>query len=145
MLRELDFTVCAIHYQFGLSQAKQTDRILRAMDNPCCNILAHPTGRLIGSRPPYDIDLQKIMRAARDSGCVLELNAHPERLDLDDTACRMAKDMAVRVAISSDAHRVEDLELLRFGIDQARRGWLEPGDVINTRKLGELRRLLRRR
>jgi len=145
VLRELDFTVCAIHYQFGLSRAKQTERILRAMDNPCCNILAHPTGRLIGSRPPYDIDLQKIMRAARDSGCVLELNAHPERLDLDDTACRMAKDMGVRIAISSDAHRAEDLGLLRFGIDQARRGWLEPKDVVNTHKLGELRRLLRRR
>jgi DNA polymerase (family X) len=143
VLKQLDFTVCAIHYGFGRSRAKQTERILRAMDHPCFTILAHPTGRLINAREPYDIDLERILEAARERGRILELNAQPDRLDLDDRACRMASAAGVRVAISTDAHSVVDLDLMRFGIDQARRGWLEPGDVINTRPLAELRRLLR--
>jgi DNA polymerase (family 10) len=143
VLKELDFTVCAIHYGFDRSRAKQTERILRAMDHPCFTILAHPTGRLINAREPYDIDLERILEAARERGRILEVNAQPDRLDLDDRACRMAREAGVRVAISTDAHSTADLELMRFGIDQARRGWLEPSDVVNTRPLKELRRLLR--
>ena len=143
VLRELDFTVCAIHYGLNRSREKQTERILRAMDNPYFTILAHPTGRLINARGPYDIDLERVLAAARERGRILEVNAHPDRLDLDDQGCRMAKAAGVRVAISTDAHRVADLDYMRFGIDQARRGWLEPGDVVNTRRLAELRRLLR--
>ena len=143
VLKQLDFTVCAIHYGFRRSRAKQTERILRAMDHPCFTILAHPTGRLINAREPYDIDLERIMEAARERGRILELNAQPDRLDLDDRACRMARDAGVRVAISTDAHSVADLDLMRFGIGQARRGWLEPRDVINTRPLRELRQLFR--
>ncbi len=143
VLKQLDFTVCAIHYGFGRSRAKQTERILRAMDHPCFNILAHPTGRLINVREPYDIDLERILEAARERGRILELNAQPDRLDLDDRACRMAREAGVRVAISTDAHSTTDLGLMRFGIGQARRGWLERNDVINTRPLAELRRLLR--
>jgi DNA polymerase (family X) len=143
VLKQLDFTLCAIHYGFGRSRAKQTERILRAMDHPCFTILAHPTGRLINAREPYDVDLERILEAARERGRILELNAQPDRLDLDDRACRMAREARVRVAISTDAHSVTDLDLMRFGIGQARRGWLEPGDVINTRPLAELRRLLR--
>ena len=143
VLRELDFTVCAIHYGLNRSRDKQTQRILRAMDNPYFSILAHPTGRLINAREPYDIDLERVLEAARERGRILELNAHPDRLDLDDRACRMAKDAGVRIAISTDAHRAADLDLMRFGIGQARRGWLEPEDVVNTRPLAELRRLLR--
>jgi DNA polymerase (family 10) len=144
LLAELDFTVCAVHYRFDLSKKKQTERILRAMDNRYFNILAHPTGRLINEREPYAIDLERIMQAARERGCILELNAHPDRLDLDAAACQMAKDKGVKIAISTDAHRAEDLRLMRFGIDQARRGWIEAGDVINTRKLEDLRKLLAR-
>lgn len=144
VLKQLDFTVCAIHYGFGRSRAKQTDRIVRAMDHPCFTILAHPTGRLINARAPYDVDLERIIEAARERGRILELNAQPDRLDLDDRACRMAREAGVRVAISTDAHSVADLDLMRFGMDQARRGWLEPRDVINTRPLAELRRLFRR-
>jgi DNA polymerase (family 10) len=143
VLKQLDFTVCAIHYGFRRSRTKQTERILRAMDHPCFTILAHPTGRLINAREPYEIDLERILEAARERGRILELNAQPERLDLDDRACRTAREAGVRVAISTDAHSTADLDLMRFGIDQARRGWLEPGDVINTRPLAELRRLLR--
>jgi DNA polymerase (family 10) len=143
VLKELDFTVCAIHYGFGYSRARQTARILRALDNPYFSILAHPTGRLINAREAYDIDLERVLEAARERGCVLELNAQPDRLDLDDRGCRLAKEIGVRIAISTDAHRVADLGLMRFGVDQARRGWLEPGDVVNTLPLESLRRVLR--
>ena len=143
VLKELDFTVCAIHYGLNRSREKQTERILRAMDNPYFTILAHPTGRLINAREPYDIDLERVLTAARERGRILEVNAHPDRLDLDDQGCRMAKEAGVRVAISTDAHRVADLDFMRFGIDQARRGWLERDDVVNTRRLADLRRLLR--
>jgi DNA polymerase (family 10) len=143
VLKELDFTVCAIHYGLNRSREKQTERILRAMDNPYFTILAHPTGRLINAREPYDIDLERVLTAARERGRILEVNAHPDRLDLDDQGCRMAKEAGVRLAISTDAHRVADLGFMRFGIDQARRGWLEPDDVVNTRRLADLRRLLR--
>lgn len=143
VLKQLDFTVCAIHYGFRRSRIRQTERILRAMDHPCFTILAHPTGRLINAREPYEIDLERILDAARERGRILELNAQPDRLDLDDRGCRMAREAGVRVAISTDAHSTGDLDLMRFGIGQARRGWLEPGDVVNTRPLAELRRLLR--
>jgi DNA polymerase (family 10) len=143
VLKELDFTVCAIHYGFGYGRARQTERILRAMDNPHCSILAHPTGRLLGAREPYELDLERVLEAARERGRIVELNAQPERLDLDDRGCRLARELGVKVAIATDAHRVADLDLMRFGVDQARRGWLEPGDVVNTRPLAELRRLLR--
>jgi DNA polymerase (family 10) len=143
VLKELDFTVCAIHYGLNRSREKQTERILRAMDNPHFTILAHPTGRLINAREPYDIDLERVLTAARERGRILEVNAHPDRLDLDDQGCRMAKEAGVRLAIATDAHRVADLDFMRFGIDQARRGWLEPDDVVNTRRLAGLRRLLR--
>ena len=145
VLRELDLTVCAIHYQLRLSEKQQTERILRAMDNPCFDILAHPTGRLINSRMPYRVDMARIIEAARDRGCFLELNAQPDRLDVTDEVCREAKQAGVKVAISTDAHSAAGLALMSHGIDQARRGWLAADDVLNTRSLRELRRLLRRR
>ena len=143
VLSELDIVVGAVHSKFELSRAKQTNRILRAMDHPYFHILAHPTGRLIDSREPYDVDMLKIIRHARGRGCFLELNAHPERLDLLDIHCQMAKDEGVLVAISSDAHRTQDFDNLIYGVGQARRGWLEAKDVLNTRPLGQLRTLLR--
>jgi len=145
ILDELDLVVASVHYNFRLSKEKQTERVLRALDNPRVNIFGHPTGRLINERPPYEIDLEKVMRAAVERGCFLELNAHPDRLDLDDVHCQMAKEMGLKVALSTDAHSTDDLDLMRFGIGQARRGWLEAKDVINTRPLAELRKLLKRR
>lgn len=144
ILKELDFTVCAIHYKFNLPREQQTERVLRAMDNPYFNIFAHPTGRLINKRDPYDIDLEKIMRKAKECGCILELNAQPDRLDLNDIHCQMAKEIGIKLAISTDAHNTATLNYMQYGINQARRGWLEPKDVINTHNLSELKKLLRR-
>jgi DNA polymerase (family X) len=144
ILRDLDLTVCSVHYNLNLSREKQTERIIRAMDNPYFNILAHPTGRLINKRDPYEVDLERLLAAAQARGCFMELDAQPDRLDLADIYCKLAKDMGVRLAIDTDAHSIRDLAFMRYGIDQARRGWLESGDVLNTRTLKELRKLLRR-
>ncbi len=144
VLGELDIVVGAVHSQFKLARAKQTARILKAMDHPHFTIFAHPSGRLIDQRAPYDVDMLKIIRHARARGCFLELNAHPERLDLLDIHCQMAKEEGVLVAISSDAHSIRDFDNLYYGVGQARRGWLEKGDVLNTRPLKELRALLKK-
>lgn len=143
-LAGLDLTVCAVHTDFDLSRARQTERLLRAMDNPHFNILAHPTGRVGKERPPMDLDLERIMQGAKQRGCFLELNARPSRLDLSDVHCRLAREIGTRVAVSSEALHESDLDFMRLGVFQARRGWLEKGDVINTRTLAQLRRLLRR-
>jgi len=144
ILSRLDVVVAAVHSQFGLSRDKQTERIIRAMDNPNVHILAHPTGRLLGQREGYLVDMERLLRAAKERGCFVELNAQPQRLDLDDSACRLAKELGVKVVISTDAHTVAELDYLRFGVGQARRGWLEPDDVLNTRPWAELRTPLRR-
>lgn len=144
ILRRLDLVIGAVHQRFDLPRAKQTNRILRAMDQRYFTILAHPTGRLIGEREPYEIDLPQILRRAKQRGCFVELNAQPARLDLADTACQMAKAEGVLVAIGSDAHSTLDFDHLELAIGQARRGWLEKGDVLNTRGLRELRPLIAR-
>ena len=143
-LSELDLVVAAVHSQFNLSRTRQTERIIRAMDNPCFSLLAHPTGRLLNRRDPYEIDMPRIIRHARERGCFLELNAQPERLDLNDTYCRMAREEGVLVAINSDAHGPDDFAKLDYGVVQAQRGWLERSDVLNTRPLTQLRKLLRK-
>jgi DNA polymerase (family 10) len=142
VLSKLDVVVAAVHGNFGLSRARQTARILAALDNPLVRILAHPTGRLIGEREPYDVDMLAVMRKARSRGVALELNAHPDRLDLNEVHCRMAKDEGVMVAIGSDAHGTDGFEVLRYGVGQARRGWLEAKEVLNTRPLAGVRRWL---
>lgn len=144
VLGKLDLVVGAVHSRFGLSRARQTERILRAMDHPHFTLLAHPSGRLIDKREPYDVDMLRIIRKAKERGCYLELNAHPERLDLLDTYCQAAKEEGVLISINSDAHSVLDFDNLRFGVGQARRGWLEKKNVLNTRSLQELRPLLKR-
>ena len=144
ILERLDLRVCAVHYKLDLPRKKQTERILRAMDSPYFNVLAHPTGRLIGERDPYEVDLERVIEGAAERGCFLELNAQPKRLDLNDADCRMAKSLGVKLAISTDAHTTGNLDYIRFGTDQARRGWLEADDVINTRSLDGLRKLLAR-
>ena len=144
ILARLDLVVAAVHYKFDLSRTAQTERIVRAMDNRHMSILAHPTGRLIGEREPYDVDMERVIAAAHERGCHLEINAEPDRLDLDDVQARAAKSMGVKLAISTDAHAVAALAHMRFGVDQARRGWLEAADVINTRPLADLKKLLKR-
>jgi DNA polymerase (family 10) len=143
VLKELDVVVAAVHSDFGLQRDQQTDRILKAIDNKYVNILAHPTGRLLLQREGYDLDMPRLKPAASARGCWLEINSQPERLDLSDTHCRMAKERGVLLSVDSDAHRVGDFVNLTYGVDQARRGWLEAKDIVNTRKLDELRALLR--
>ncbi|MGI5915319.1 MAG: DNA polymerase/3'-5' exonuclease PolX [Anaerolineae bacterium] len=144
ILSRLDLTVCSVHSRFGLSAEEQTERIIRAMDNPYFNILAHPTGRRIGERRPYDIDMERLMTAALERGCYMEINAQPERLDLHDVHCKMAKEMGLKLAISTDAHHESNLDYARLGVMQARRGWLEADGVLNTRDVDDLLRLLKR-
>jgi DNA polymerase (family 10) len=144
-LAPLDVVIAAVHSKFNLPRAKQTARILAALDNPHVRILAHPIGRLIDQREPYDVDMLAVVRRCKARGVALELNAHPERLDLIDVHCRMARDEGALVSINSDAHSVHEFDNLVHGIGQARRGWLEKGDVLNARPLPELRRWLARR
>lgn len=144
ILKELDLTVCSIHSKFNLSVKKQTERIIRAMDNPYFNILAHPTGRLINKRQQYEVDIEKIMQAAKERSCFLEINSQPDRLDLNDGHCKMAKEIDLKLVISSDSHDISQLDDMKFGVFQARRGWLEAKDVLNTYKLNELKKLLKR-
>lgn len=142
VLAKLDLVLGAVHSKFDLSRARQTERVLRAMSHPHFTMLAHPSGRIIHERPPYDIDMPRIIREAGRRGCFLELNAHPDRLDLLDIYCQMAKEEGVLISVDSDAHSTFEFENLRFGIGQARRGWLERQNVLNTRPLGELRTLI---
>lgn len=143
ILGRLDLVVGALHSAFTLTREQQTRRLLRALEHPHFSILAHPSSRLLGERPPINCDYSALIAAARERGCALELNAQPERLDLNDLHCREARDQGVPIAISSDAHSTLDFAGLRFGIGQARRGWLEARDVLNTRPLGAVRRLLK--
>jgi DNA polymerase (family 10) len=144
ILSRLDLVVGAVHSHFNLPADKQTSRILRAMENPHLSILAHPTGRLLGTREAMPFHVETVIEAARDHGCFLELNAQPDRMDLSDVYCQAAKAAGVLISIGSDSHRTTEFDFLRFGIGQARRGWLEKKDVLNTRPLKELRALLRR-
>ena len=144
VLEELDIVVCSVHHKFALSEKKQTERIIGAMQNPNANVIAHPTGRMIGERQPYDVDMERVMEAAKENDCFLELNGNPNRLDLNDVYCKMAKEMGVKSSVSTDAHSTSGLDSMHFGIGQARRGWLEKRDVINTRTLKQLKKLLKR-
>ncbi len=144
ILKRLDIVVGAIHFKFNLSKEKQTKRILKAMDNPYFNILAHPTGRLIGEREGYMFDIEKVFSYAKQNGCFLEINAQPERLDLSDIYVKMAKDMGIKMAVSTDAHNIFSLDYMKYGIYQARRGWCEKEDIINTNSLNSLKKLLKR-
>jgi DNA polymerase (family 10) len=144
VLEELDVVVAAVHTSFNQPQAEMTKRIIRAVENTNVDIIAHATGRLIGKREPYGVDMDKLMDACLRNNKVLELNAYPERLDLNDIHCRKAKEKGVKIAISTDAHSVRHLEWMIYGVATARRGWLEPGDVINTLGLQKLNKLLRK-
>lgn len=144
VLKKLDLVVASVHGKFDLDEAAQTDRIIRAMDNPLVSIIGHPTGRQIGERRPYPVDMERLVEAAKDRGCVLELNANPIRLDLQDVHCRMAAEHGVRIAVSTDAHSTGGLGNMRYGVDQARRGWLSSADVVNTRRWSDLSKILKR-
>ncbi len=145
ILQRLDYVIASIHSNFSLPSSVQTKRIIKALSLGVISILGHPTARLLGKRPPMDIDIEEIFLVAREIGCVMELNSQPDRLDLKDTHLQRARDMGIKIAINSDAHHYQGLGVIRFGINQARRGWLEPGDVINTLSLEKLMSIFKKR
>ena len=141
VLEELDLVVAAVHTSFNQPEAGMTRRIIKAVENPNVDIIAHPTGRLIGKREPYQVDMDKLMDACLKNNKVLELNAYPERLDLNDIHCRKAREKGVKIAISTDAHSVKHLDWMMYGVATAKRGWLDPDIVINTFGLQKLIKL----
>ncbi len=144
VLGRLDVVIAAVHSHFNLTRKEMTRRICRALENQTVNVLAHPSGRLILRREPYEVDFETVMRTALDNRVCLEINAYPARLDLNDVHCRMAKDMGLLLAIDSDSHDRKMLEFIGYGVDTARRGWLTADDVINTYPLPKLLKILRK-
>src|SRR5690606_36743254 len=144
VLSQLDFVIASIHSRFNMTRDEMTRRICRALENPTVSILAHPTGRLLLQRDAYQVDLEEIIKAAVANRVCLEINAYPARLDLSDIHCRMARDMGALITINSDSHTDGMLHYMSFGVDTARRGWLEAEDVINTYPVDRLKRVLKK-
>jgi DNA polymerase (family 10) len=143
ILARLSVVVASVHSSFKQNREVITARIIRAMRNPYVTILGHPTGRLLGEREAYDVDLEQVIKAARDTGTFLEVNAYPQRLDLDDIHCKRAKELGVTMAIGTDSHTISQLEQMPFGVAVARRGWLERKNLLNTLNLDDLRECLK--
>ena len=141
-LAELDLVVVSVHSKFNMTKADMTRRVVRALRHPCVHVFAHPTGRLLGHREPYPLDMEEIVKVARDHGVLLEVNAQPDRLDLSEIHCQMARDADVKLVISTDAHRVAELDNMRYGVDQARRGWCEPANIANTQSFPAFEKLI---
>jgi DNA polymerase (family 10) len=145
VLAEADWVIASVHYGQQQPREQITDRILGALENPHVTLLAHPTGRLIGRREPYAVDLDAVFTSAAKHGKFMEINANPARLDLDDIACAEAKRHGIPIVINSDAHSTKGLDVLRYGILQARRGGLTANDVLNTLPWPKLKRRLKGR
>ncbi|MBU5612105.1 DNA polymerase/3'-5' exonuclease PolX [Geomonas azotofigens] len=144
-LKELDVVVASIHSGFSNSKEVMTARIVAAMRNPYVHIIAHPTGRIIGEREGYQLDMEEVLQAARETGTALEINAYPLRLDLEDRYVRRAKELGVKIAINTDSHVKSQFETLHWGIAVAQRGWLERADVLNTLTADELLKTLKKK
>ena len=138
ILEKLDLVVAAVHSGFKQDREKMTKRIIRALENRYIHVLAHPSGRLLGARDPYEVEIEDVMKAAKKYGKALEINAYFERLDLDDIHCRKAKEMGIHVAMGTDAHHLDQMWMISLGVAVARRGWLETTDVLNTLSLKEI-------
>ncbi len=132
ILRQLDLVLVSVHSRFKMTQEEMTARIVRAVQHPLVHMLGHPTGRLIGERAAYELDMERVLMAAQAAGTAVEINASPSRLDLNDLHARRAKELGIPVAINTDAHTIGQLDYMRFGVSVARRGWLTPDDVMNT-------------
>jgi DNA polymerase (family 10) len=144
-LADFDLVVASVHSNFNMTKLAMTRRVVKAMRHPAVHVLGHPTGRLIGKREPYAIDMGEVIKAANGSGVMLEINAQPDRLDLSDLLARRARDAGVKLVINTDAHRVGELACIRYGVDQARRGWCRAADIANTLPLARLRALLEKK
>ena len=143
VLAQLDVVVASVHSYMNMDRAEMTERILAAIENPYTQIIAHPTGRLVLKREPFEYDMEKILEAAAKHGVVMECNAAPERLDLRDVNLRKAKQHGVKIVISTDAHTTHGLQAMKYGVETARRGWIEKKDVINALPLDEFLAALR--
>ena len=144
ILRQMDIVVASIHSGFRQSREQLTRRLTSAMRNPCVSIIAHPTGRLIGERDPYDVDMHEVLKVAKETGTAIEINAYPLRLDLNDAYAKMAKEMGVRLVISTDTHITNQFDFMEYGVAIARRGWLEKRDVLNTMDYHSLLKALKK-
>lgn len=144
VLKQLDLTICSIHSKFSMNKTQQTERILRAMDNPYFNILGHATGRLLLHREGYELDIDRVVRHAKQAGCFFEINSSPNRLDLSDENAKLAKDAGILIAINTDAHSTRELRFIEAGINQARRAWLSKSEVLNCYPVKKLLQLLKR-
>jgi DNA polymerase (family 10) len=142
-LKKLDYVIAGVHSNFKMEKTKMTERIIRAMRNPNVDIISHPTGRILKRRDEYQIDFDKILRVAKETGTILEINSFPERLDLNDQNIRRAKEAGVKMVINTDSHHKDQLRFFEFGIAQARRGWAEKEDIINTQPLEKLLKYLK--
>ena len=138
VLAKLDYVIAGVHSALKQEKIKMTERLVRAIKNPNVDIISHPTGRLIGRRDEYLVDFDKMLKAAKETGTILEINSSPERLDLRDLYIRRAKNEGVKMIINTDSHRKDQLLLMEYGIGQARRGWAEKEDIINTKPVEKL-------
>ena len=145
ILAGLDLVLISVHSFMNMSLTDMTDRVIRALEHPEVDILAHPTGRILNRRQPFALDVEAVLQAASELGVAVELTAHPSRLDLHDRHLRRAKELGVKVAVSTDAHSSQDLDLMSYGVDQASRGWLEAGDILNAMPLKEFKAWVNRR
>jgi DNA polymerase (family 10) len=144
-LAGLDLVVVSVHSFMKMDAAAMTERVIRALRHPEVDVLGHPTGRILGRRPPFAIDMDAVLEAAAELDVAVEINASPNRLDLSDVHAFRARELGVKLVVSTDAHTRRELENMRYGVDQARRAWCEAGDVLNTRSWDGFRRWLRRR
>jgi DNA polymerase (family 10) len=145
LLAGFDVVVASVHSAFRQDRATMTERLVRAVRSPHVDVLGHPTGRIIGRRESYEVDLEAVLRAAAQSGCAVEINANPARLDVDWQHARLARELGLQVPVNTDAHHDDNFDLLRYGISQARRAWLGPENVLNAKPLDELLEWLRAR
>jgi DNA polymerase (family 10) len=145
VLAEADWVVASIHYGQSQSQKQITQRLINAIRNPFVDAIGHPTGRIIGKRRPYAVNLLDVLKAAADYGCMLELNCQPSRLDLDEVALAAAKGYGIPIVLATDAHAADELRFMEFGVYQARRASLEASQVANARSLAKFRRLTKKR
>jgi len=145
ILERFDVVIAAVHSKMDMPKSRMTRRVLKALAHPAVDILAHPTGRLINRREPSAIDLEEVFQAAKENDVAMELDAQPDRLDLNDVHAHRAREIGVKIAIDSDAHSVEQLRFMSYGIDQARRGWLEKRHVLNAITLSQLMTWLKQR
>jgi DNA polymerase (family 10) len=143
VLAQLDVVVASVHSYMNLGREEMTERLLAAIENPYTQIIAHPTGRLVLRRDPFDYEMEKILEAAKEHGVAMECNAYPDRLDLKDVHLRMAKERSVKIVISTDSHTAANLKFMKYGVTTARRAWIEKGEVINTFPTAEFLATLR--